>query len=98
MTVSRNAETDMQHRQIQVSIDGERIANLLFGQSVTRAIAPGEHRLDFDNTWRRQSFRIRIEPGEHLRYRAVNVRGKTAWFLGAIFGSATQDLLVEREP
>lgn len=36
LTVNRNATDDAQQRQIVVSLDGERIAELMFGDSVTR--------------------------------------------------------------
>jgi len=39
ITVSRTSPDDVQLRQIIVKLNGERIAELMYGQSVTRAMA-----------------------------------------------------------
>jgi hypothetical protein len=50
LVVSRTLPADVGQRQVYVELDGERIATLLNGESVTRTIAAGPHRLRFDNT------------------------------------------------
>ena len=50
LTVNRNAPDDAQQRQIMISLDGEPIAELMFGDSVTREISAGPHTLLADNT------------------------------------------------
>ena len=50
ITVTRDAPEDVQIRQLVVSIDGKQAAILLFGESMTRELAPGLHRLRIHNT------------------------------------------------
>ena len=41
LTIHRTSEQDVKERQVIFSLDGERIAELLHGQTFTCAIAPG---------------------------------------------------------
>ncbi len=50
VTIERTAATDVQHRQIILSLDDKPFATLLFGKSETRPIAPGHHKLKAYNT------------------------------------------------
>ncbi len=50
ITVSRRPANDVRDRQVIVSLDGEPLVTLLFGEEVTRQIAPGAYRLRAHNT------------------------------------------------
>jgi hypothetical protein len=45
ITVSRKHADDVGDRQIIISVDGDKIATLLFGQEVTRDLVLGPHRI-----------------------------------------------------
>lgn len=45
VTVSRISPGDVQHRQMVVTLNGEPFATLMYGDTVTREVAPGRHRL-----------------------------------------------------
>ena len=72
ITVSRTSPDDVQLRQIIVKLNGERIAELMYGQSVTRAMAPGHHQLRVDNTWNWKTVEFDLAPGEVLKFRTVS--------------------------
>jgi len=50
LIVERTARDDVQTRQIILSVDGDPWVTLLYGESASRDIAPGRHRLRANNT------------------------------------------------
>src|SRR5262245_29978840 len=72
ITVWRNSPRDVQQRQLVVSIDGEKIATLMYGESVTRDLTPGEHRLRVHNTLVWKTVDLTLTAGEHANFVAVN--------------------------
>jgi hypothetical protein len=98
VTVTRNLPIDVQQRQIFVSLDGAPLATLVFGQSVTRPIAPGPHRIRAHNTlvWKNLEFDVR--PGEDVQFDLANRPGR--WLLGALalLGVGPLFLTFERRP
>jgi hypothetical protein len=96
VTVTRNLPSDVGQRQIYVSLDGERVATLLFGQSVTREIAPGRHRIRANNTlvWKTLSFDV--APGEHVDFVLANRAGRGSFSALAIMGVGPLFLTFER--
>ena len=50
LTVRRTDPEDFKQRQLVVYLDGQRLGELLFGESLTREILPGPHRLRVTNT------------------------------------------------
>jgi len=97
ITVTRMSSDDVQQRQIIVKLDGERVAELLYGQSVTRAVAPGHHRLRVDNTWNWKTLELDVAPGEHLKFRTVSRAGRFTWFLVGTLGAGPMYVSIERE-
>lgn len=75
-TITRTAPNDVQQRQLIVNLDDEPFATLLYGDTVTRAIEPGRHRLKADNTWVWKTAEFNVEPGEHARFKAINRAGR----------------------
>ena len=78
VTVYRNLPIDVQQRQIYVTLDGQPWATLLFGQSATREIPPGEHRLKANNTLVWKTIVVDAKPGEQIYdvIRDLGSRGK----------------------
>jgi hypothetical protein len=97
LTVSRQSPDDVGVRQIIVSLDGKEIAVLMNGQSVTKEVPPGEHKLRFYNTlvWKNVAFKL--EPGEHARYTVTNRAGWGTYALVTTLGVGPIYLRVERQ-
>jgi hypothetical protein len=75
ITVRRQSKDDVGYREIFLSLDGERIAILQHGDSVTREIEPGTHKLQAHNTlfWKTLEFTLGV--GEHADFTAANRAG-----------------------
>jgi hypothetical protein len=98
LTIERVDAADVRTRQVVLSLDGDRIATLLFGDRATREIAPGRHRLRAHNTlvWKTVEFEAR--PGEHVRFATVNRAGLGSMALVALLGVGPLYVTLERLP
>jgi hypothetical protein len=96
VTVHRTSPEDVRERQVIFSIDGTRVAQLLFGQTFTREITPGPHRLRANNTLVWTTLEFDAPPGAHLHFTCVNHAPKWLYYLVAVFGVAP--LFVTLEP
>ena len=97
LTISRTSPEDVKQRQIIIKLDGEWIADLMFGKTLTRTIEPGRHEVRFDNTWKKKTEAFDVSPGEHLKFQVVNRTGKFTWALVATLGAGPMYITVERE-
>lgn len=97
ITVSRQDPADVRDRQIVVSLDGEALATLLYGQGVTREVPAGPHRLRAHNTLFWKTVQLDLAPGEHARFRAVNRAGVGTLSLLGLLGVGPLFLTFERE-
>jgi len=88
ITVHRDSPEDAGFREVFVSLDGEQIAILQHGQSVTTEVKPGPHRLRAHNTLFWKTVDLVLKPAEHARFTAVNRAGwgtfSILFFLGAM--------------
>ena len=86
LTVTRTSEQDFKQRQLIVHLDGQKLATLMFGDSVTRDLEPGPHRLRVSNTlvWKNVDFTLR--PGEQAFFEVVNRTGAATYPMLMIFG------------
>jgi hypothetical protein len=98
VTVSRTSPSDIQQRQLIVKLDDEEIATLLYGQTVTREVEPGHHRLRVDNTWVWKTVEFSLEPDEHAKFQVINRAGRFTWFMVAILGAGPMYVTIEPEP
>lgn len=96
ITVERTSPGDVKHRQIIVKLDGEELATLMYGQSATREIMPGSHRIKFDNTWVWKNVDFQVADGEHTTFKVTNRAGKLTWWMVGTFGAGPMYLTVER--
>lgn len=97
ITVAREHPRDVRDRQIVVSLDAEPFATLLFGDSVTREVAPGPHRLRAHNTLFWKTVEIDLRPGEHAHFVAINRAGTGTFSLLGLLGVGPLYLTFERE-
>jgi hypothetical protein len=86
LTVSRSSPEDVGTRQVVLSLDGERLATLLYGEGVTREIGAGPHRLRAHNTLVWKTIDFEATAGEHVRFVTVNRAGFGSMTLLALLG------------
>jgi hypothetical protein len=72
LTIHRTSGLDEQTRQIICALDGRRFGQLLFGETLTCEIAPGEHVLRVHNTLVWKTLPFAIEPGGHVQFTVWN--------------------------
>jgi hypothetical protein len=87
ITVIRNSPADVKSRQLVASIDGEKIATLMWGESVARELPPGPHRLRVHNTLVWKTIDFTLSPGEQVQFEAINRTGKLTYFLLSALGT-----------
>lgn len=97
LTVRRTAPDDVQDRQVYLSIDGEDWVTLLYGQEVSRELAPGPHTLKANNTLVRKSVTFEVRPGAHVRFQCINKAHWTGMLFMAFLGAAVLTVRLERE-
>ncbi len=97
VVVTRRHEDDVRDRQIVVSIDGEPLATLMFGQQAARDIAAGPHRLKAHNTLFWKNLDVDLAPGEEARFIVINRAGSGTLSLLGILGVGPLYLTFERE-
>ena len=86
LTITRTSEADWKSRQLVVAIDGTRIAELLWGDSVMCELEPGRHVLRVHNTLVWRTVEVVLAPGEQVFYEAVNRAAASTYFLLPLFG------------
>jgi hypothetical protein len=97
ITVARKHAEDVRDRQVVVSLDGERLATLLYGGEVTREVPPGRHRLRAHNTLFWKTIDLDLAPGEHARFSAINRAGVGTFSMLGLLGVGPLFLTFERE-
>ena len=83
-------------RQMVVSLDGVRIATLLFGERTTLEISAGDHRLRVHNTLVWKTVTFAAGANEHVRFRVVNRAGLGSMTLVALLGVGPMFVKIER--
>jgi hypothetical protein len=96
VTIARTDRSDFGDRQLIVTLDNERLGDLMFGGSISRDVAPGPHTLRISNTlvWKTLSFDVK--PAEQVRFLAINRPGKLTYPLLVVFGAGPLYLTVKR--
>ena len=97
ITVTRRDPSDVRDRQIIVSVDGEKFSTLLFGESATKEVEPGRHRVRAHNTLFWKTIDVELAPGEHARFVAINRAGTSTFSLLGLLGVGPLYLTFERE-
>jgi hypothetical protein len=96
VTITRTSDQDFKSRQLIVWIDGERAATLLWGDSITKDLDPGPHRIRVSNTlvWKTIDFTLR--PGQQVYFEAVLTPGPGTITLMLVLGVGPLYLTVRR--
>ena len=98
ITVTRNCEDDVQTRQINVLLDGEHKAELMFGDSITIPATHGLHTLRVDNTWNHKDLELDVAAGSDLRFITKSTAGQFSRFLLVAFGAGPIYVSIEPAP
>jgi hypothetical protein len=96
VTVTRTSESDFKSRQLIVTLDGARVATLLWGDSFTCDLEPGPHRLRVSNTLVWKTVEFTMAPGEQVFFEAINRMGPGSIFFVVIFGVGPLYLTLRR--
>ena len=97
LTIRRTSPEDIAERELYCSLDGKRIAIMRFGESITVNIAAGPHQLRVHNTLSRKTAEFDASPGQHIRFKTVNVPGKGFAMWAMFVGAAPMYTVLERE-
>jgi len=97
LTVARQAAGDVGIRQVIVTLDGEEFGVLYYGDSVTKSVPAGAHRLRFNNTLVWKTIPLDLAPGEHARFQVTNRAGWGTYALVATLGVGPIYMTVERQ-
>jgi hypothetical protein len=97
VTVTRSHENDVRDRQVILSIDGNPLATLVFGEQVSKDVTPGPHRLKAHNTLFWKNIDVDLKPGEHARFVVVNRAGTGTFSLLGMLGVGPLYLTFERQ-
>ena len=96
LTITRNDPGDIQQRQVIVSLDGPRLGQLLFGETLTHELLPGPHRLRISNTLFWKTVKFVAKPGEEIRFETVNRAGRLTYPMMVVMGAGPLYLTVRR--
>ena len=96
ITVARTSGEDVGFREVFLLVDGEEVAVLSHGESVTHELPAGPHRLRAHNTLFWKTHDIVLQPGEHARFVAANRAGWGTFGLLMMLGAAPLYITFER--
>ena len=95
LTIHRSSAEDARQRQVILSLDGNEIATLLYGQHHTREIPAGHHRLRANNTLVWKTIEFDAAPGDDLHVTIVNRAAPGMLALVALFGAGPMYVTME---
>jgi hypothetical protein len=96
VTVSRTSDDDFKARQLVIWIDGEKLGDLMFGETFSRDVAPGTHTLRVSNTlvWKTVSFDVK--GGDQVRFLVVNRPGRLTYPMLVLIGAGPLYVTIKR--
>lgn len=96
LTIHRTSPEDVRDRQIILSLDGKKIATLLYGQTFSLEILPGRYKLRANNTLVWKTVEFEAPPGAEVHFTCVNRAPGSFLYMLLSFGPAP--LFVTLEP
>ncbi len=97
ITVVRQSHLDVGFREVFVAVDGEHMAVLRYGESITCEVPAGPHRVRAHNTLFWKTHDLVLQPGDHARFTAINRAGWGTFGLLLLLGASPIYLTFERE-
>ena len=86
VTIVRNSHEDFKQRQLVVWLDGEKLGDLMFGETFSRDVQPGPHKLRVSNTLVWKTVAFEVKPGEQVRFEAINRPGRVTYTMLVMLG------------
>ena len=86
VTIVRNSREDFKQRQLVVWLDGEKLGDLMFGETFSRDVHPGPHKLRVSNTLVWKTVEFDVKPGEQVRFEAINRPGRITYPMLVLMG------------
>ena len=80
-----------------MSVDDEELAILRQGESATRDVEPGAHRLRAHNTLFRKVLEVTLAPDEHASFTVINKSGWGTYTLMTFLGAGPLYLTFTRD-
>jgi hypothetical protein len=96
LTVTRTDAADVKQRQLIISLDGTRLGQLMFGETLTHEMLPGPHHVRISNTLFWKTIAFAAAPGETVRFEAVNRAGRLTYPLMVVMGVGPLYLTVRK--
>ena len=101
ITIRRQSQKDVGYREIFVSLDGQSIGMLNWGDVLKKQITPGAHRLQAHNTLFTKEVQFTVNVGEHASFSASNRAGlgtySTLALIIGFLGAGPLYLTLERD-
>ena len=97
VTIARMSPADVGQRQVIVSIDGGPKKTLLFGESASFEMAPGDHALKANNTLVWKTVPFSAAPGEHIQFEIANCATRFTLGFLSLIGVAPLYLRIDRK-
>jgi len=96
LMVTRTDPADVKQRQLVITLDGTRVAELLYGESLRHEMLPGPHRIRISNTLVWKTIAFEAKPGEEVRFDAINRPGRLTYPMMVVLGVGPLWLTVRR--
>jgi hypothetical protein len=86
VTIARTSQEDFKQRQLVVWLDGDKLGDLMFGETFRRDVHPGPHRLRVSNTLVWKTVAFDVKPNEQVRFEAINRPGRITYPMLVMIG------------
>jgi hypothetical protein len=96
VTIARTSPADVGQRQVIVSVDGGPKKTLVFGETASFEIAPGDHTLKANNTLVWKTVPFSAAAGEHVTFEIANCATRFTLGFLSLIGVAPLYLRIER--
>ena len=97
ITIARTLPSDLGTRDVILLLDNQPLATLHYGESITRDITPGHHKLYAHNTLMNKTVEFNAPSGEHIRFVTSNYGGLVDVDRDVIWRRAGLSLAAARE-
>ena len=97
VTVNRTSHEDVGFREVFLLVDGQEVAILSHGESITHELPAGPHRLRVHNTLFWKTHDLVLRPGEHAKFVAINRAGFGTFGFMTFLGASPLYLTFERD-
>ena len=97
VTIARTSGADVGQRQVIVSVDAGPKKTLVFGESASFDIPPGDHALKANNTLVWKTVPFSAAPGEHVQFEIANCATRFTLGFLSLIGVAPLYLRIEKK-